>query len=179
MLMVYDKIYKALRLLNKDKIYREKKLDMAMITFVTIIFAKASIYFNVDAQCLFSSPSLSYHLQNPSHKISKVKKRQQPMKIFHNHNILLFFIFFLDGQALNKNLKCLNTKQYSFKEGCDVSFVYSLYQFSAVFAQLNTFQHNSPSAPFIGRPNTCRVCKTKLATKMYFLEVTGLIKSFY
>lgn len=98
---------------------------MVMITFVMIICAKASIYFNIDTQGLFSSPSLLYHLPNPSHKITKLEERQQPTKIFHNYvNILLFLIFFLDGQTLNKNLKYLKTKQYSFKEGCDVSFVY-------------------------------------------------------
>lgn len=69
MLMVYDKItYKALRLLNISQNIQREKLDMAMITF-----AKASIYFNTDAQRLFSSPSLCYHLKNPSHKTAKVK----------------------------------------------------------------------------------------------------------
>lgn len=61
------------------------------VTFVMITFAKATIYFNINGQYLFSLLALSYHLKNPSHKISKVKKDDSLQRYFIIITIFCYF----------------------------------------------------------------------------------------
>lgn len=150
--------------------------------FVMITLAKASICFNIDAQYLFSFVSLSYHLKNPNPKITKVKKDNSLKRYFIIITIFCYFLFnFLSRLASFKQE--FNVPKYKAmllygRMWCQLYLLFVI-SFLQLFAQLNTFQHNSPSAPFIGRPDTYRVYKTKSATKKYFLEVTWLIKLFY
>lgn len=53
--------------------------------------------------------------------------------------------------------------------------IYSSYQ----TAKIKHISEQLPHYPCMGEPGTYKLCRTKLAKKIYFLEVMALIKFFY